>query len=223
MIARSCAVGARLFVVRFGAEPPEYGALLRYLSPRRRERIEASRDNETLMRNIAAELSVCHALRRFGLAYAPADYSYSAAGMPEAHGLFLSISHSARVAVCAAAHVPIGVDIERIRRVSGALAKRLGCSGECGDEALLSHWVARESFLKMTGEGLSGLSRVRYSPETGEIRSVADCGGSGRIRIMPFPPCAGETSGYIAAVCTASPSEVSITEYPSAAIALEQL
>lgn len=224
------AEAAELAIVRFGAELPEYGALLPYLSDRRRRLVESSPDEAALMRNIAAELSVCHALRRLGLGCMPPVYSGTRAGKPIAPGAYLSISHSGRVAVCAASHMPIGVDIERVRHVNPGLARKLRCPADVParelDALLLSHWTAKESFLKMTGEGLAGLSRVRYCPGDGIVFDDADPRSRGFIHAFGFsaPDRPSEAAGtYLAAVCSALPCAVSITEYPSVCEALAQL
>ncbi len=221
---------AELALVQFGAELPEYGALLPYLSPCRRRLIEDSPDEASLMRNIAAELSVCHALRRLGLGYMPPAYSRTCTGKPAAPDVYLSISHSGRAAVCAASRIPIGVDIERVRRINPGLARKLRCQAAAPaqelDALLLSHWVAKESFLKMTGEGLAGLTRAQYRPEDGVVFDSAKPCVRGYINAFKFlaanPPLE-EPAAYLAAICSASPCAVSVTEYSSAREALALL
>lgn len=235
MLAAGIAAGreeatAELAMVQFGAELPEYGALLPYLSPCRRRLIEDSPDEASLMRNIAAELSVCHALRRLGIGYMPPAYSRACTGKPEAHDVYLSISHSGRVAVCTASRIPIGVDIERIRRLNPGLARKLNCQVTAPaqelDALLLSHWIAKESFLKMTGEGLAGLDRAQYRPEDGIVFDSAKPRVRGYIHTFKFlaanPPLE-EPAAYLAAICSASPCAVSVTEYSSAGEALALL
>lgn len=79
---------------------------------------------------------------------------------PDIH---FSLSHSGTLAVCAVADRAVGVDVERPRRVDGALVRRVLTAAEQAwlaqqankEAAFIRLWTRKESFLKLTGQGLS--------------------------------------------------------------------
>lgn len=78
---------------------------------------------------------------------------------PDIH---FNISHCVKGCVCAVSDVPIGVDIQEIRPYSSEIAERV-CSAEemkiinnASDKAceFTRIWTMKESYVKMTGEGI---------------------------------------------------------------------
>lgn len=86
--------------------------------------------------------------------------------------IFVSISHSGDFVACALADTPVGIDLEAkreikpefIRRVLNESELRFVKSSSSETEAFLKIWTAKEAYLKMTGEGLSGLSKAEVLP-----------------------------------------------------------
>ncbi len=76
------------------------------------------------------------------------DWSKDESGKPICESGYLSIAHSGEYAVAVWDERPIGVDLEHIRPLSPALAKRLG-----GDDPLLT-WVKKEALGKALGVGV---------------------------------------------------------------------
>ena len=74
-----------------------------------------------------------------------------------------SLSHTEGAAACALWNRPIGVDVERERKVSDALRRRMNC----GEEDFLRRWVCREAALKRNGRG--GVAAL-LEPAEGEER-----------------------------------------------------
>lgn len=64
-----------------------------------------------------------------------------------------NLSHSHGAAVCALHHLPVGVDVERLR----SAPKRLAAGLE--EEAFFRLWTAREATIKRRGQGLAALLR----------------------------------------------------------------
>ena len=100
-------------------------------------------------------------------------YSYAENGRPIVFGAHMSLSHTGGAAMAALSLLPVGADIERERRVSARIAKRIMSESEYAefrqlDEAektarILECWTAKESFLKLTGEGiLAGLDKLSF-------------------------------------------------------------
>lgn len=79
-------------------------------------------------------------------------------GKPEAankeHG-YLSIAHAGDFGACIWADAPVGMDIEKSDRAIGRIFDRIGNEHDMGFESPLALWCAKESYVKLTGEGLS--------------------------------------------------------------------
>lgn len=77
--------------------------------------------------------------------------------------IYFSISHSGRLAVCAASDKPVGIDAQEIRSYDAGIAtlafsakERAWLAGQSdGDRAFTRLWTRKESYLKMTGEGIT--------------------------------------------------------------------
>lgn len=84
---------------------------------------------------------------------------------PEEIDLHFNISHSGQWAVCALASIPVGVDVERMRRVNPGLAERFFSADEVATlralppemqtAQFIQLWTLKESFLKAIGRGLT--------------------------------------------------------------------
>lgn len=79
--------------------------------------------------------------------------------------IYFNISHCPKGCVCAVSDKEIGVDIQDIRPFSWDIAKRVCCDNELklleqtDDKDLLftKFWAMKESYVKMTGEGISNM------------------------------------------------------------------
>lgn len=107
---------------------------------------------------LTAQRALDGALWRAVDGYAPpADFYYLPNGKPAANGIKLSIAHTRGMAVCAAAHCDVGIDVERYDRpLSDALRRRIVSAYDDARRATLAIWVDKEAYLKLTGEGLAG-------------------------------------------------------------------
>lgn len=74
---------------------------------------------------------------------------------PDLPDLHFNLSHSHGAAVCALHHLPVGVDVEKVR----SAPKRLAAGLE--DEAFFRLWTAREAAVKRAGLGVEALRRTR--------------------------------------------------------------
>lgn len=120
-----------------------------------------------LEQSAAAELAICAAMKNSGRPFAPSDYAYKESGQPTIQNVHISISHTEGYAACAIAREPVGIDVEREHTFSKAAAKRILSPQEellresaNADELLSRIWTVKESFLKMTGEGIPGGMRT---------------------------------------------------------------
>ena len=118
-----------------------------------------------LEQSAAAELAICAAMKNSGRPFAPPDYAYKESGQPTIQNGHISISHTEGYAACAISRQSVGIDVEHT--FSKAAAKRILSPQEellresANEDELLSRvWTVKESFLKMTGEGIPGGMRT---------------------------------------------------------------
>ncbi len=84
----------------------------------------------------------------------------TAQGKPYAeHAPHFNLSHSGDWLLCAVSDTPVGVDIERPRKVSPALIRRVCTPAELAflagqPERFLQVWTAKEAYLKYLGTGI---------------------------------------------------------------------
>ena len=93
--------------------------------------------------------------------------------------LFLSLAHGGGMAVLAVGDRPVGCDVEKFSRVREGVLRRFSkeerafvqeAAGAAGgterarEGAFYRIWTGKESYLKMTGEGLSAWKEVRVLP-----------------------------------------------------------
>lgn len=91
--------------------------------------------------------------------------------------LFLSLAHGGGMAVLAVGELPVGCDVEKLSRVREGVVRRFSKEERAFVEAagaaeraraFYRIWTGKESYLKMTGEGLSAWNEVEISP-TGRV------------------------------------------------------
>ena len=136
-------------------------------------------------------------------------------GKPMIDGLEFSLSHSGNIVLCAISEKPVGCDVEEIRKAPERVAERyFSCgeqeslsrfAGEEYDRAFFRLWTMKESYVKMTGEGL-GVPLEVY-----EI--VIEDMGARVIRDGEVQECyvsVVEISGYIISICAESSAHVDV-------------
>ena len=88
-----------------------------------------------------------------------------------------SLSHSGRVGVCALHDNPIGVDVEKKKPITDALAKRIMSNDEFSTyltstekiEYFFKIWTLKESYLKLSGQGITrNLSDISFKLNTAQ-------------------------------------------------------
>ena len=96
----------------------------------------------------------------------PVEFDIAAKGKPSLKNhpsIFFNLSHSKNIAVCAVSNYEIGVDVQQISPVMDKVAKRVLTEKEYAifkssrepDDYFCEVWTIKESFLKMTGHGLT--------------------------------------------------------------------
>ena len=101
------------------------------------------------------------------------EIQYGEHGKPEIEGIYFNLSHSHDKVVCVVSKMPVGCDIEKIGKVRTGIAERFFTNNEIrymerfsGDEQreeFYRLWTMKESYMKMTGEGMSlALDRFEF-------------------------------------------------------------
>ncbi len=127
-------------------------------------------------------------------------------GKPECAGIYFNLSHSDEMVLCVVSDRPVGCDIEKITAAPMEIAEHFFSHKERAyisasnsvtesDRRFFKLWTIKESYMKMTGEGMS-LSpiRIEADPEDNSIRRdgvLVSC----RLSVSVF-------DGYATAVCT---------------------
>ena len=88
-------------------------------------------------------------------------------------GLYFNYSHSGNMVACAIADAEVGVDIQKITDGS-KVKERIFCKQELSENPCFTEiWAKKESYLKLTGEGLRremATLYVRIMQENGEVQ-----------------------------------------------------
>ena len=156
--------------------------------------------------SLAAELALLTALYETDPGFRPpARYEYAPGGAPFIPGgPFISLSHSGEYALAAACAVPIGIDIEGPARYHPALARKCLTNREQSvlslspfpEQAFRRCWVAKEAYVKFTGEGLKR--------PFGQVNAE-------EYTVEGLPLYRLHFDGHEAALCAGAPVELSLT------------
>ncbi|MFW5427892.1 MULTISPECIES: 4'-phosphopantetheinyl transferase family protein [Bacillus] len=141
-----------------------------------------------------------------------------------------NLSHSGDWVVCVIDDAPVGIDIEEIKPIDLAIAKRFFSADEYEDllsqpaerqEAYFFHlWSMKEAFIKLTGKGLSyGLSSftARLSEDGQATLTLPDHEAPCFVQTYSLDPA------YQMAVCTRKPSAAERVEILSCKDVLSRL
>lgn len=119
--------------------------------------------------SLGAGLLLKHVVHRYGMDIP--NIFYDSHGKPEIRGLYFNLSHSHDYVVCAVSDKPVGCDVEKVAKIQENIAEHFFAENEVAylngfkveermDE-FYRIWTMKESYLKMTGEGLAyGLKQV---------------------------------------------------------------
>ena len=128
-----------------------------FFGDERREKIARMKIETGKKQMALAEAAVLAGMKmRFGKCVKNA-YRYQSSGKPEAayaeHG-YLSIAHAGDFGACIWADVPVGMDIEKSDRTIDRILNRIANEKDAACERPIEIWCAKESYVKLTGEGL---------------------------------------------------------------------
>lgn len=135
---------------------------LQQLSEWRREKIQNKMQGKSRIQSISAGLLLKEVLLRYGIDAKAEKKGIN--GKPEIEGICFNLSHSDEMVLCAVSETEVGCDIEKVKDISPRLVSRffaeeekkyLDClSDEKRKNEMMRIWTMKESYVKMTGEGM---------------------------------------------------------------------
>ena len=146
-------------------DPEKFKKLYRSVDTARQKKVDGYRFQKDKMLSLGVGALLQKALRDVGLT--GAKLAVTPTGKPyleDNEGWFFSLSHSASKVLCVIAEVPIGCDIEEITTqplqiMDQVLAPEerklfIDKSRDEQEELFCMLWTGKESYLKLTGEGI---------------------------------------------------------------------
>lgn len=188
-----------------------FAAYYNRMSPYRRERIDVSRSPADRRLRLGAGILLDHALGNLGLRECDMHYTTVKNGKPcfaSDVPLHFNISHSDPYVIVALSDHEIGCDVERVREIDLAVARRFFCRSEYEtvmasedpaerNRTFFRLWTLKESFLKVTGEGLR-LPMNRFAIDLSQSPVTVKCETiAGDYRFHEY----SELSGFCMACC----------------------
>lgn len=144
-------------------DPKEFPQIMEGLSDKRKEKILCFKRTINRKQSLGAGLLLKHILGEYNLNFE--DMYYGEKGKPEIKGIHFNLSHSEDMVVCAVSEKAVGCDVEKVGEYRNGIAERYFTEneiaylnlfdGEESKEEFYRLWTMKESYLKMTGEGVT--------------------------------------------------------------------
>lgn len=169
--------------IRTLPDPAEHPEILEFVGDRRKEKVMKYRQADGRKRSLGAGILLCKILPHFGVS--PDKIRIREGGKPEADGICFNLSHSGDLVICAFGEKEVGCDVEKIAESPKRIAERFFHPGEkaylksCGqekrNEEFYRLWTMKESYIKMTGEGMRlSLDRIEFRPGAEKVGVFRD-------------------------------------------------
>ncbi len=185
-------------------DPKEAPEVLSNLSSQRKKKTLQYRQPGDRKRCLGAGLLLGKTLPLHGAS--PENVQVNSNGKPVAENVYFNLSHSADWVICAVGEKRVGCDIEKINDEPEGLAERFfhqneaeylnSTKGEMRKETFFRLWTLKESYIKMTGEGLHLSLKCFEILLNSENLSVRRAG-----KILPCHLMEYQFPGYKASVC----------------------
>ncbi|MDE6203846.1 MAG: 4'-phosphopantetheinyl transferase superfamily protein, partial [Lachnospiraceae bacterium] len=196
----------------------EEGAFFTHLErveKERQKRIAGMKDEKSRMHSLMAGSLLYYVLcERLGVPVGktgPFSVAYGQGGKPyltEYPDIHYSLSHSGEYVCCALGDIPVGVDIQKVTEFRKGIAGRFFtmednrrldlCRGREKKELFFRMWSIKESYVKLTGKGLSGgLSGFEIDWNRGRVLEEGN--------VAAYFEEQRKIAGYAFCVCAESP------------------
>lgn len=190
--------------IRVLPDPKENPAVLHDISSSRRKKVMSYLQADDRRRCLGAGILLAYILPLYG--ENPEKITYGPEGKPQAENVHFNLSHSGDLVICAIGEKAVGCDIEKIgeepegvtisffHRNEAEYLQRF--QGPERNEMFYRFWTWKESYVKMTGEGMKlSLQDFEILPEGERIRVRRGD------EILPCHMMEYNISGYKVSVC----------------------
>lgn len=144
-------------------DPKEKPELIENFPADRKQKIEKCLQAKGRKQSMGAGLLLEQVLKQYGRNIS--EIVYGENGKPEIDGFYFNLSHAKDYVICAVSDSPVGCDIETIKEAPLRIAERYFSEREKEQinrmhtmeeksDLFYRMWTVKESYLKMTGEGL---------------------------------------------------------------------
>lgn len=196
--------------------------MLELTSPYRRQKIAVLKNDNDKRCSLGAAIALDKALEGYGLEERAMEYEFGSHGKPflryypEIH---FSLSHSKDYSICSIGIEELGNDIEWVRSGKDNVAERFFAAEELAwiknavdskekDERMFQIWTMKESFLKVTGFGMSlslkDFAVIMEENRNIKLRQTVD-DKVYHIKEYALPLIFNEQAEYKIAVCSPDP------------------
>ena len=142
-------------------DPMQNKRLLELVGTQRREKVIRYRMPDDRKRSLGAGIIIKKILNENGLS--ESDLKYSENGKPVADNLYFNVSHAGDYVVGVLSDCEVGCDIEKMVSAPLEIAEHYFNVTECEhiksaedkNRAFFTLWTLKESYMKMTGRGMS--------------------------------------------------------------------
>lgn len=191
--------------IRSLPDPKEEPGILHMISSRRRRKVMEYLRAEDRKKSLGAGLLLAKILPLYG--ESPENITLEPGGKPKAEKVCFNLSHSGDLVICAAGRKAVGCDIEKIETEPEGVAVHFFHGNEVEylqmfqeeerNEMFFRLWTLKESYMKMTGEGMRlPLQDFEILPEGERIRVRRGD------EILPCHMMEYSIPGYKVSVCT---------------------
>ena len=156
-------------------DPKEIPQMIEGLPEKRKEKILRYRFVEKRIQGLGAGLLLEYVLQFHGKC--SKDIRFGENGKPELDNFFFNLSHAGDIVICAVSDKDVGCDVEKVSTEPKGIAEKFFCISE---NEHLNHlegmervdeffriWTLKESYMKMTGEGMRlELNRMEFIFDT---------------------------------------------------------
>ena len=154
-------------------DPLENPDIMNMLPQKRQEKILACKQKQKRLQSLGAGLLLDKVLCRYGIL---SDKVYEDKnGKPVVDGICFNLSHSGDLVICVVGEKSVGCDIEKMKDAPKRVVERSftdeekeylqNFSGDAYNQEFFRIWTKKESYLKMTGQG------IRIALDTLEIKN----------------------------------------------------
>ena len=143
-------------------DPLETPEIMGRLPQIRKQKILKCKQPEARKQSLGAGLLLGYLLKELGLR--DSEIKFGPNGKPEMEGIYFNLSHSKNMVICAVGEKTVGCDIEQICKVPEKVANRFFSEteieylskfkGQEKSKQFYRLWTMKESYIKMTGEGM---------------------------------------------------------------------